>query len=61
MQPLCSGKAIRIAYSECVDVALIIQHVMLVHHIVLSSVACRALQHFFILFRQLHDFREAGY
>ena len=40
----CSGKAIIITYSECVFVALAIQHAMCV---MLPSVGCLALQYFF--------------
>jgi hypothetical protein len=32
----CNGKAIRITYSECVFVALSIQHAMRMHHIICS-------------------------
>ena len=33
----CSGKAITITYSECVSVALVIQHEMRMRHIGLSG------------------------
>jgi len=33
----CSGKAISIAYSECVSVALVIQHEMRTRHIVICG------------------------
>ena len=36
----CRGKETRISYSECVFVALLIQHAMCMRHIVVSSVAC---------------------
>jgi hypothetical protein len=36
----CRGKAIGIKYSECVPVALVIQHAKRMHHVMLSSVAC---------------------
>jgi hypothetical protein len=36
----CSGKAVTITYSECVFVALIIQHEKSVCHMILSTVAC---------------------
>ena len=42
----CSGKAIIIIYSECVFVALIIQHSKRMRRIVLSSVASPTLQYF---------------
>jgi hypothetical protein len=40
----CSGKAISITYSECVFVALGIQYVMRMHHIVICGLS--ALQYF---------------
>jgi len=33
----CSGKAISIAYAECVSVALVIQHAMRMRHIVICG------------------------
>ena len=33
----CSGKAIIIIYSECVFVALVIQHAMHMHHVVICG------------------------
>ena len=42
----CCGKAINITYSECVFVALVIQHTMRMRHVILSSVASPPLQHF---------------
>jgi len=36
----CSGKAISIAYSECLSVALVIQHAMRVRHIVICGLLC---------------------
>jgi len=41
-----SGTTISITYSLCVFVALVIQHAMRMRHIILSSVACRAVQCF---------------
>ena len=52
----CHGKAISITYSECVFVALVIQHAMHMHHIVICM-ACLALQHFSTLSHKQHDFR----
>jgi len=40
------GKAMIIKYSECVFVDLVIQHVMCMCFIILSSVACLALPYF---------------
>jgi len=54
----CRGKAIRITYSECVSVALGIQHAMHMPHVILPSVACPALQYFSTLFRKRSDFRK---
>jgi hypothetical protein len=42
----CRGKAIIIAYSECVPVALIIQHAKGLRHILVSSVACLSVPYF---------------
>jgi hypothetical protein len=42
-------KAVSIAYSECVFVALVIQHVIRMPRILLSSVPCPALQYFFAI------------
>ena len=42
----CCGKALSIAYSECVPVALVIQHAMRMHHILLSVVACLSVPYF---------------
>ena len=43
----CSGKAISMTYSECVSVALVIQHAKRMRCIILSSVACPACTIFF--------------
>jgi len=42
----CRWKTIIITYSECIPLALVIQHAMRTHHIILSSVACLALPYF---------------
>ena len=42
----CSGKAISVSYSECVSVALVIQHAKLMRCMILSSAACLALPYF---------------
>jgi hypothetical protein len=45
-------------YSECVSVALVIQHATRMRRIVLPSVACPALQCSSTLSHKLHDFRD---
>ena len=54
----CSGKAIIIIYSECVFVALIIQHSKRMRRIVLSSVACPDLPYFTTLSHKPYDYRK---
>jgi predicted transcriptional regulator len=44
--------------SECVSVALVVQHAKRMRRIILSSVACLALPYFSILFHKRHDFGE---
>ena len=55
----CRGKAINITYSECVSVALVIQHTLPMRGIVLSSVDCRCII-FFHAVSYTHDFRGGG-
>jgi hypothetical protein len=57
----CSGKSIYITYTECVFVVLGIHLVIPLHHILLSFVACLALQDFSMLFHKSHDFRKEMY
>jgi len=45
------GKAIGITYSECVSVAVVIQHVKRMRGILLSPVACLAVPYFSTLSR----------
>jgi len=51
------GKAISVTCSECVFVALVMQHAMRMRRNILPSVACVALQYFRTLFHKRHDFR----
>jgi hypothetical protein len=47
-----------IAYSECVFVALGIEHAMRMRSIVLSSLAYPGQRHFYKLSDKMHDFRK---
>ena len=48
----CNGKAVSIKYSECVSIALVIQHAVRMPNIILSSVPCAALPYFSALFHK---------
>jgi hypothetical protein len=52
----CCGKAISIMYSECVSVALAIQHAKHMCHIILLSVTCQAVPYFSTLSHKQHIF-----
>jgi hypothetical protein len=54
----CCGKAVSVTYSECVSVALVIQHAKRMHCIILSSVAYLAVPYFFTLAHKQQDFRK---
>jgi hypothetical protein len=50
-----------ISYSECVSVALVIQHAKRMRRIVLSSVAYPVKMYFSTLSHKWHDFRKKSY
>ena len=52
----CRGKSISIKYSQCVSVALITRQETRMRRIILSSVACPAVQYFSKLFHTRHNF-----
>jgi hypothetical protein len=47
-----------VTHSECVFVALVIQHAISMHHIILSSVVCPAVPYLPTLSHKWQDFRE---
>jgi hypothetical protein len=57
----CRGKAVSIAYSECVFVVLLIQHTKHMSCFTWSSVACPGLSYFFTLYYKRDNFREKTY
>jgi hypothetical protein len=57
---LYHGKLISIIYSDCVSVALIIQHAKRMCRVILSSVISLAVSCFSTLFHKRYDFQEKG-
>jgi hypothetical protein len=57
----CLGNVIIITYSNCVSVALVIEHAMRMRRIILSFVACLHLPNFSILFQKGLNFGEKRY
>jgi hypothetical protein len=57
----CRGQAISITYSECVSVALGIQHARCLSRIILSFVTWSALPYFSTYLTKGRDFIEKGY
>jgi len=51
-------RAMSITYSECLCLALVIQHVKRIRHIVFSSVAHLAVPYFSALSHEQHNFRK---
>ena len=47
-----------VTYSECVFVALVVQHAKRMRHIILLSVTCLALLYFSTLSHKRYDFRK---
>jgi hypothetical protein len=54
----CRGKEIRITHSECIPVALVIQHAMRMRRVILLSVVCRAVPYFSTLSHKRHYVRK---
>jgi len=54
----CHGKAISVAYSQCVSLALLIQRAKRMRHMILSFVAYSAVQYFLTLLHKRHEFRK---
>jgi hypothetical protein len=57
----CHGKSISITYSECVFVALGVQHAKRIRRIIVSPVACPGVQNFSTLSKKSARFSEKRY
>jgi hypothetical protein len=55
---IVSVQAIYINYSECMSIALVIQHAKRMRLVILSSVACLALPYFSKFSHKRNDFRK---
>jgi len=53
-KPYCCGNTVRITYSKCVSVALIIQHATRIHRTILPSVPCLAVPYFLTSLQKRH-------
>jgi len=51
-------KAMSVTQTECVSVAVVIQHSMRMRHVILSSVTCPAVQYFSTLSHKWQDFTK---
>ena len=54
----CRGKTLSVTYSECVSVALVIEHAMCMRRIVICGLT---VPYFSTLSHKNHDFREPSY
>ena len=54
----CCGKAINVTYSECVSVALVVQHAKRMRRIILTYVACMAVPYFSTLSHKRQEYRK---
>ena len=54
----CHAKTIHITYSECVSVALVIQHAKCMCYVLFVSTACPTLPYFPTLSHKLYDFKK---